>query len=130
MHIKFNIIVKVIPHNQQRYETVGDWFYNPDNKTLWIFVSQMNDWRYEYLVAQHEQIEAALCIQRGIDEKATTAFDIKFEQNRQEGNTDEPGDDPKAPYRAEHFFATTIERLIAAELGVDWFEYDKAIMEL
>ena len=38
-----------------------------------------------------------------------------------------PGDHPKAPYRAEHFFATNLERLFSSELGVDWFEYDRDV---
>ena len=32
-----------------------------------------------------------------------------------------------APYRKEHFFATNLERLLAAELKVDWFEYDRYV---
>ena len=82
---------------------------------------------YEFLVAVHELIEQYLCKKRNIKEPDISAFDIEFEKNRQPGNEDEPGDDPSAPYRKEHFFATSIERLIAAELGVDWQEYDKKI---
>jgi hypothetical protein len=39
----------------------------------------------------------------------------------------EPGDHEHAPYRREHFFATNLERLLSAELGVDWFEYDRDV---
>lgn len=127
------IDVRVIPHGTQRYVTVGDWFFNSINNTLWIRVSELGDWRYNYLVAQHEQIEAMLCIHRGIDEKAITMFDMAYEKERAKGNPDnqaEPGDHFLAPYRKEHFFATSIERLIAAELEVDWEEYDKAVMAL
>ena len=124
------IDVKIIPHNQQRYETVGDWYFNPDNNRLTIRVSSMRNKKYEFLVAMHEQIEAMLCIERGICEKEITLFDMNFEANRAEGNTDEPGDDPKAPYKKEHFFATSVERLMAAELGVDWSKYDEAVYSL
>ena len=124
------IDVKVIPHNQQRYETVGDWYFNPDNNRLTIRVSSMRNKKYEFLVAMHEQIEAMLCIERGICEKEITRFDMNFEANRKEGNTDEPGDDPKAPYKKEHFFATSVERLMASELGVDWSIYDEAVNSL
>lgn len=32
--------------------------------------------------------------------------------------------------RREHFFATTVERLLADQLGVDWQGYDYTIGEL
>lgn len=124
------IDVKVIPHNQQRYETVGDWYFNPDNNRLTIRVSAMRDRKYEFLVALHEQVESMLCLERGICEKEITLFDMAFEAKREAGNTDEPGDDPAAPYRKEHFFATSIERLAAAELGVDWRKYEEAVNSL
>lgn len=124
------IDVKVIPHREQRYETAGDWWFNPDNTRLTIRVSRMGNEDFENLVSLHEQTEALLCLKRGICEKQITAFDIEFEKNRADGNTDEPGDAPNAPYKKEHFFATSIERLIAAELGVDWKEYDDAIQAL
>jgi hypothetical protein len=125
-----DIIIKTIPHNQQRYETVGDWYFSQDHSKLFIFVSYMGNTHYEFLVAFHEQAEAMLCWDRGINEGAITVFDKLFEQNREAGNEDEPGDDPLAPYRKEHFFATTVERLMAAELNVDWEKYDKAIYAL
>ena len=124
------IDIKVIPHNQQRYETVGDWYFNPDNNRLTIRVSAMRNKQYEFLVALHEQVEAMLCIERGICEKEITLFDMAFEAKREEGNTDEPGDDPAAPYKKEHFFATNVERQMAAELEVDWRKYDEAVNSL
>jgi hypothetical protein len=124
------IDVKIIPHNQQRYETVGDWYFNPDNNRLTIRVSSMRNKLYEFLVAFHEQAEAMLCLERGICEKEITLFDKHFEARRAQGNTDEPGDDPRAPYRKEHFFATSVERLMAAELGVDWRKYEEAVNSL
>lgn len=123
------IEIQTIPHDQHRYETVGDYYHNPDN-TMQIRVSDMGDWRMEFLVAVHEAIEFALCEVRGITEQDITAFDKGFEANREPDNHDEPGDHPHAPYRREHFFATSIERLIAAELGVDWAEYERKVTAL
>jgi hypothetical protein len=40
---------------------------------------------------------------------------------------EKPGDDPRAPYHKQHVFAENIERLLAAELGVDWSAYDKEV---
>ena len=117
------ITINSIEHKDQRYPTVGDWFYEPDG-SLTINVSRMQDSRYELLVAIHELIEAALCEDRGITQDAVDQFDKDFEENRHPDNLDEPGDDPRAPYRREHCFATGVERLLAAELEVDWKTYE------
>lgn len=39
----------------------------------------------------------------------------------------EPDDQRSAPDCREHFFATNLERLLAAELDVDWFQYDEYV---
>jgi len=88
----------------------------------------MMDWRYEVLVAVHEIVEMALTRHRGIAEEAITEFDVKFEQDKEKDLVGgEAGDNVNAPYRKEHFFATNLERLLAAELKVDWFEYDRYV---
>ena len=120
--------VRVIPHDQHRYETVGDYWDEGTN--TFVRVSEMGDARYEFLVAIHEFIEEFLCKHRGIPEPVIKAFDEAFELARPEGNTDEPGDSFDAPYREEHAFATYIERLIAEQLGVNWDEYGKVVTAL
>lgn len=124
------ITIEVIPHAEQRYETVGDWIYSNDNEELTIKVSDMNNWKYNMLVGVHELIEVLLCDARGITQVEVDNFDKEFEEKRVEGNVDEPGDDPAAPYKDEHFFATNIERLLCAELGVDWKTYNDIIENL
>jgi hypothetical protein len=127
------ICVKVIPHHQQRYPTVGDWMINPDNGRLSIFVSSMENWQYEMLVANHEITEAILCHARGIKEKDVTKFDLWYEGQRLLNVSDcqsEPGDHPRSPYRDEHFVATNIERQLASELNVNWGEYEKTVDSL
>ena len=114
--------IKTIPHNEQRYETVGD-FWTKDGVDF-IRVSEMEDPRYNFLVALHEFIEQELCKVRGIKTEDIDKFDQDF---KGEG---EPGDSPLAIYRREHFFATSLERLMAAELGVDWEEYDDKVNSL
>ncbi len=79
------------------------------------------------LVALHELVEVTLCKKRCITEAQVDAFDMAYEKNRTKGDHSEPGDHPDAPYRKEHFFATNIERLMAAELGVDWETYENHI---
>lgn len=128
-----SIYIKTIAHEKQRYPTVGDWFFEregPDNIKLVVLVSDMNNPWYEYLVAQHEQLEAMLCLKRGILEKDVNAFDIAFEEKRTEGNVEEPGDDPAAPYYKEHQYSTLIERGLALELEIDWRIYDQTVSAL
>lgn len=121
--------IRTIPHSSQEYDTVGNWFEDEDKMTH-ILVSDMSDWRYELLVAVHELVEQALCKARGISEESVTKFDKEFEASRQEGDESEPGDNWAAPYQKEHVFATNIERLLAAELGVDWQPYDDTVLSL
>lgn len=125
------IIIETVPHKSQRYETVGDWYRDPDQpNVLHIKVSEEIGTKPAMLVALHELVEVLLCEDRGITQEQVDDFDSNFEFHREDGNTDEPGDDPAAPYRKEHFFATNIERLMGAEYGVDWKQYDDAINAL
>ena len=117
-----SIEIKTIPHKDQRYDTAGNWTYTGDHLT--ILVSDLGDPLMEYLIADHELREAVLCAHRGITEKQVDDFDLAF---KGEG---EPGDAPSCPYKREHFFATSIERLTAAELGIDWGEYEAKIDSL
>ncbi len=68
---------------------------------------------------------------RGIDEETISRFDVRFEEARERGEVKgEPGDAGDSPYRHEHFFATNLERLLAAELGVDWAVYEHYVDHL
>lgn len=116
------VTINVIDHSQQRYSTLGDWFY--EGEALKILVSETSDWRMNMLVAWHEFAESLLCKARGISEEAVTAWDIGHP------DAEEPGAIVGAPYLREHFFATTVERLLAAELGVDWAEYEERLAAL
>lgn len=123
------ITVKVIPHEEQRYPTVGDWWWTPTG-ALEVRVSALGDPRMEDCVAVHELVEALLCGARGVKEEAVTNFDIAFEQRRKEGEVDEdaePGDDKAAPYHREHQFATVVEKMLAREFGLDWRLYTDTV---
>lgn len=119
-----------VPHKKQRYETVGDWI---PGKTAEIRVSKMKDQRYVFLVALHELIEYELCRKNGVTDKEVVAFDVNFEAERRlnlHPVDAEPGNDPRAPYRNEHDFATMIEMMMAQKLGVSWSAYEKALLSL
>lgn len=116
------IVIRTLPHSQQRYDTCGDWFNEAG--TLCVMVSQLGNQREELLVAIHELVEAVLCIQKGISVEAVDSWDLEF------NGQGEPGDHPAAPYHRQHQIATIIERLLAMEMGVDWKTYEDHIDQL
>lgn len=124
-----NITIKTIPHSQQKYPTVGNWGF-ADNGDIWIEVSELSDWRREALIAVHELVEVLMCKHDGVTQEAVDKFDIEFEKNRHPDNVDEPGDDPSAPYLKQHCIATGVERILAAQLGVPWKDYELELEKL
>ena len=127
-----NITIKTVPHHEQPFANVGDWRFD-ENGDLQMLVSDMGDWRYEALVALHELVEVVLCKHRGISTEIVDEFCERFEDERSRGLhtiEEEGGFDYRSPNRKEHMFATGLEMALAGQLGVDWNEYDKTVMEL
>ena len=123
------IMISSVPHGVCRNESVGD-YGGRFPSDCWIKVSRTGDWRMDFCIAAHELVEFALCSHRGIKNKDILAFDRVFEASRCPGSHVEPGDDPKAPYKAEHAFATRIERLMVEELGINCEEYEAKVDSL
>lgn len=120
------IHIETIPHHRQRYDSCGDYWVDGEG-TLQIRVSATGDWREEFLIALHELIEKALCVDVGITDEEVDEFDMTWVPH---DLLDEPGDDPEAPYHQAHFFATRIEKDVAVLLGVKWAAYAKRIASL
>lgn len=126
------INIETIPHKNQRYPTVGDYWIEK-NGDIQIRVSDIGNRYYEYLVASHELRELILCIKRGIAFDKIDKFDTQYEKDRERGKytlDQEPGNDPDAPYKKEHQYATAIEMIDAQMLDVDWAEYNNKVMSL
>ena len=125
------IVIKIIPHFQHRYNTIGDYYEESEGKWV-IKVSELGDARYEFLVVLHELVEWFLLWLRGVKEETVTAFDLWWEEEAKKGNIqcDEPGCDPRAPYYWEHLFATLVEKIVALLLGVNWEEYEESLDKL
>lgn len=124
-----NIHIKTIPHPEQRYPILGDYWRDKQGKQQ-LRVSDLGNDDYAFMIAVHELVEWYLTEKRGIKEEDIKAYDEMFEEERLKGiQTDEadPGMDPRAPYRKEHAFATEIEKQLATELGVDWEKYSEKI---
>lgn len=125
-----NIEIKTIPYTEQRYETCGDYWH--DENGLHFRVNDMGNEDYAFLVAIHELIEEHLTRRRGLKEPDIMAFDVMWEKERAAGKhseDDEPGHDPRAPYRNEHVLAENIERLLAGRMGIVWDEYGDAVIK-
>lgn len=119
------VVLESVGHHTHPYPTIGYWEGDVVNH-LNVRVSLLPDPRYEILVAVHELLEGILCQYRGITTAEVDAFDTAYEM---EGHPveSEPGDDVRAPYRAEHNFATFVERMLANELDVEWEAYEAAL---
>ena len=117
------INIQTIPHSTQRYPTAGDWWLDPD-QTWQIRVSDIGDWRMQFLTALHEMCEMALCHATGISAESVDAFDFNWTLKGNPPFINEPGDDPESPYYDAHQKASAIERQMAANLNVHWAAYD------
>jgi hypothetical protein len=137
------VVIDLIPHSDQRYETAGDWFRrnrhdDPSNleprrwfqegeACLHIRASRIKKDPNNYFalcVAYHELGEALACIANGIDEEAVDKFDTHYKSDG------EPGDDPRAPYSRQHNFASACEAILIGAMGLSWGLYEKAIDSL
>lgn len=112
-----NVLIKVIPHAEQRYPTLGDWYFD-ERGDLNIAVSASGDWRSDMLVAVHELVEVILCKNDGIPQQQVDAFD------KAHLDSEEPGDELDAPYRDQHCQAMAVERMIAAAMKYPWAEHE------
>jgi len=117
-----NVSIKTIPFKDARYPTIGDYF--DKDGVEYVHVCDTGNELYNKLISIHELIEKWLTEVRGVSELEILAFDKHHEAMMTEG---EPGDHKKSPYKKEHRFAENIERLVCAEFGIDWNEYDKYI---
>jgi hypothetical protein len=129
------IEIEFIPHAEQRYDTCGDWTgeWGPkaDQKTLRIRVSRLGSPREMFLIAIHELVEALLCEAAGVTEDEVDEWDRGYPERPDYADSPlEPGDHRVAPYNRQHRIATGIEVLLAAEMDVDWTEYERHLNAL
>src|SRR3974390_2972338 len=125
------IIIETIPSNQHRYETAGDYYWDPvESETLHVKVSEDLPPPYMWLLISHELHEALMCLHQGVGFNEIDDFDTAFEDQRKPGNEDEPGDDPRAPYHLQHRRAEILERLFAEFLNIRWDDYAEAFNKI
>ena len=105
------IIIKFIPHKEQRYDTWGDYWIDKDGDWQLRISKDQGTNDENFCVAIHELIEFALTQKRKISEPAVKKFDEAHLKHP------DPGFHPQAPYGKEHHFATQIEYLVLEELS-------------
>jgi hypothetical protein len=114
MHIE----IKSIPSSEQRYDTVGDYWYD-ENDTLQIRLSDDVPEMPPEMVLLHELTEIFLCQKHGVKFEDIDNFDMNVFPLRDRDESAEPGDEPDAPYRKEHRIAMIVEHIFANAMGVD-----------
>lgn len=125
-----DIIVKTVPNEEIKLRkgfTGADWWW--EGETLQVRVAaELTDWRERAALIVHEVAEAIMCKHNGVTVAQVDEFDSKFKgDNEIDINV---GDEPDAPYRLEHTYATAIERVLTGVLGVDWKGYDERLGKL
>lgn len=125
------IVIEVIPHGTQRYETCGDWFRTviKDEATLHVLCSKLDpsidpNNLMALCVGYHELTEALACLANGVFERDVDEFDLKWE------GPGEPGESRRAPYHNQHLFAMVQEKRLLVGMGFFWSVYEKTINKL
>lgn len=116
------MICLAIPTAKHRYPTIGDYWIDPAG-ILQFRISEELSPKAQQLCLIHEMAEAFMCLSDGVTFESIDKFDKAFEASRA-AETDEPGDDPAAPYRRQHRRAENLERLLADYLEVHWGDYE------
>lgn len=125
------IAIKSVPQEKIRAKQAGDWWINQD--AILVHVLETLSLEDQLRVAVHELIEAFLCRRDKVTDESVCGFDEQYEKEREEGKhkeDDEPGDDPRAPYREQHMAATHVERACCHVLNIpfeiNWFNFPPA----
>jgi ribosomal protein S18 acetylase RimI-like enzyme len=123
-----DISLKIIPQNKMRYPDLGDWF---DSKNVWeIRVPELWDIDIEFSLLVHEIIERYLIMKQGY---SVSYIDNWIKENLKD-DYKQGAMTKGAPQKKAHIFATKIEKMICAHLGVNWRKsqrrQDKYLKEL
>lgn len=128
---KQKINIEVVSLKNQRYETLGDYFFKKG--VLHFKITDTGNQLYNKLILIHELVEQTLTEALGIKEEQILRHDLQFEKLLKDGKVsfdDEPGDHKNSPYRKEHIIAEVVERIMINHLNMSFKEYDKEIYKV
>lgn len=117
----FDIDILVIPHVRQRYNTIGDWYWDEVRMRLCIRISSLDNWKYEALIGIHELVEVVFCRHFGVTEKQVDDWDMSHIES------DDPGSILGCPYYYQHKSALIVEKIVAHIMNIDWDVYEGEI---
>jgi hypothetical protein len=130
---KQKTIIEIVPLNKQRYETLGDYFYDKQGVRHFKITDTGNEF-YNDLILVHELIEEILTRAKGISEKTILRHDLEFEKLLKDGKVgpdEEPGEHKNSPYRQEHLLAEIVEKLMLNHLNRETFkEYNSKLYKI
>jgi hypothetical protein len=115
-----SILMVVIPHKNQRYDTVGDWI-EPSPGQRMISVSRCGSDESEIAVGIHEIIEQTLCAKAGITQADVDRWDLAFTGDG------EPGEAEGCPYFWQHVAATEVEQAVCKAFGLPWEDHERTL---
>jgi len=118
------ITIEFIEHPMQRLGEVGDWWFDHEGD-LHVRVSDLGEWRYNFLFARHEMDEAILCKYAGISTEM-----VDEDQKERGSESDDPDSFsgyPGSPYQQQHNDALAAEWTMSRLLGVTWSYYAHAV---
>jgi hypothetical protein len=129
---KQQINIEIVPLKEQRYDTLGDYYYKKG--VLHFKITDTGNPFYNKLILIHELVEQTLTEAKGIKEQTILRHDLEFEKLIKDGKVDpdsEPGDHKNSPYRKEHRLAEVVERLMLNHLNRETFEeYNDKIFKI
>lgn len=114
------IILQIIPHEEQRLKMIGDWFFDQDDN-LTVRVTDLGDWRLNFIIARHELDEAMLCKYYGVTTEQVDKYDLEHPDN---GSSDY-ADNQSSPYYQQHNDALAAEWIMSRLLDIDWKDYER-----
>lgn len=113
-----------LPYKQMpNFPDIGDWKINADNSLAAVLAADTGNDISNAAILLHEFIEGILCWIHGVREEDVLRFDkMWFEEQSQGKHTedDEPGYDPRSPYRDWHLVAERFEREFVEQCGMMW----------
>lgn len=110
------------------YPDIGSWKTNSDNSPAFIGCADTGDDISNAAILLHEFIEVMMCWIHGVTEESVSTFDQMWFKERDEGkhsNDDEPGYDPRSPYRDWHIVAERFEREFIQQAGMMWEHHEE-----
>jgi len=123
--MSLKIILEVIPHEKQRLNEQGDWWWDGD--TLQVRASELGDWRYNFLLLAHEMDEAVFCRYNHITTTMVDQDQIWASQHPEiENNPDSFSGYPGSCLQVQHNDALALEWIRSRILGVNWQDYGDA----